>query len=568
MRRAAALAALLTLLNACDRESKPAAVSTVPPQFVSSTISDPKTFNPILIVDNASRDAVRFVFDSLVRTNVVTLETEPALAERWESDAAGTTWTFHLRRGVRWHDGKPLTSADVVFTFRAVFDERVPNSSKYTLTVDGEPIAVSAIDDYTVKIETPRPFAPLLSALEQDILPAHLLSKSLDDGEFVRRWGIDVAPEKIIGSGPYRMTQYVPAQFIRFERNPDYWRKDAAGQVLPYIDRRTALIVPNQDTAYLKFLAGETTELGPRPEEVNDLRQKAASLHARVEEVGIDAGNLFVAFNRNPRHYVRDGKRNPRLDWFTDPRFLRAVAHAVDKQSMIVNCFSGHARPAVSMMSPSNGLYHNPNLQDYEYDLARARALLTEGGYVDRDGDGVREDQAGNPVEFNLNTNSGNQVREKVCSILKEDWTKLGLKVNYRPLDFTALVERLDSTYEWDAILIGFTGTPEPNNGANLLRSNGNLHLWHPRQETPATAWEAEIDSLLDQGSRALKPEERRPFYWRIQEILHRELPMIQTVHEVEHVAYRDNLQNYRRTVWGLEQPEAIRFGGGPAALD
>ena len=107
---------------------------------------------------------------------------------------------------------------------------------------------------------------------------------------------------------------------------------------------------------------------------------------------------------------------------------------------------------------------------------------------------------------MSLTTNAGNQVREKMCSILKEDWDKLGIKVNYRPLDFRPLVEKLYTTFDWDAVLIGFTGGIEPNNGANLLRSSGNLHFWNPEPAGAGDAWEAEIDRLLDEGARELDP--------------------------------------------------------------
>jgi peptide/nickel transport system substrate-binding protein len=312
---------------------------------------------------------------------------------------------------------------------------------------------------------------------------------------------------------------------------------------------------------YLRFLAGQTDVHSPRPEEVAELRAKAGTLQINVAELGVETGTTFISFNRNPRHYLKDGKTDPRLTWFTDPNFVRAIAHAIDKQSMIVNCLNGYGRPAVAEISPENKIYHNPNLADYAYDLGEAKRLLAAGGYVDRDGDGVLEDHDGNPIEFSLHTNSGNQVREKICSILKEDWSKLGMKVNYRPLDFTALVERIDNTFDWDAILIGFTGTSDPNNSANLLRSSGNLHVWNPGQPKPATSWEADIDRLLDQGSRELEVQKRRSYYWQIQEILHQELPMIETVRQTQFVAYKSILQNFHPTVWGLYRPELIRIG-------
>jgi peptide/nickel transport system substrate-binding protein len=557
--RVALLVAFALLGLACQSGSDTRAASTIQ-QLTTATLGDPKTFNPILITDTASSQAVDDVFESLVRLNPKTTEVEPLLAERWEYNADGTVCTFHLRKDVRWHDGRPFTARDVVFTYRAVFDDRVPNSSKHVLSIDGKPIKVEAIDDHTVRIVLPRPFAPLLNSIGTSIIPEHILGEALEKGTFAQQWGIDTPPEKLIGTGPFRLTQYVQAQYLRFKRNPNYWMRDEDGAALPYLEERTVLIVPNQDTLYLKFLSGQTDVHSPRPEEIAELESKSSQLGITVREIGIETGTQFVTFNRNPRHYDRNGRRAPQLAWFTDQSFLRAIAHAVDKEAIKVNCMNGYGVPAVAEISPENKIFHNPNLTDYEYDLEKARALLNEGGYLDRDGDGVIEDRQGNPLEFSLYTNSGNQVREKMCSILKEDWTKLGMKVNYRPLDFTALVERLDTTYDWDAILIGFTGGVEPHNGANVLRSSGNLHMWSPNQKSPETEWERSIDELLERGSRELNVEKRRQHYWQIQEILHRELPMIQTVRQRVFVAVRNRVQSYEPYVWGLHRPERTRI--------
>jgi peptide/nickel transport system substrate-binding protein len=564
MRSPLLLAVLVPVLAACQSGSEPtatpvAAKSHRAQRLFQAAISDPKTFNPLLVVDYTSASAISDIFDTLVRINPLTTEAEPALAERWEHTAEGTVYTFHLRHDARWHDGQPFTAADVAFTFDAIFDEHVPNSSKHTLTIDGQRIKTEIVDDYTIRLILPRPFAPLINSLGQAILPKHILGPALENGTFTQQWGINTAPEKIIGTGPYRMTRYVPAQFVEIRRNPDYWMKDGGGHRLPYLDAQTLLIVPNQDTLYLKFISGQIDVISPRPEEVAELRAKAEQLKIAVQEIGLDTGTTFVSFNRNPRHYVQDGKRDPRLSWFTDLHFLRAIAHAIDKQTMIVNCLNGYGKPAVAEISEENQLYHNPNLRDYGYDLDEARRLLQEGGYIDRDGDGIIEDSAGNPVEFSLNTNAGNQVREKMCSILKEDWTKLGMKVNYRPLDFTTIVEKVDHTYDWDAILFALTGTLEPNNGANVYRSSGNLHLWNPNQPEPATPWEAEIDALLEKGSREMDVAKRRQYYWRLQEILSEQLPMIQTVRQTRFMAYATYLKNFRPTVWGMYRPELIR---------
>ncbi len=527
-------------------------------RLVTATISDPKTFNPLMSVDSASATAVSDVFEGLVRLNPRTTLPEPMLASSWEHDEAGTTWTFHLRPDVRWHDGEPFTADDVAFTFDAIYDPKVPNSSKHVLVVGGKRIDVEVVDSLTVRLHLAEPFAPLLNSIGFAILPKHVLGKALADGSFAQRWGIDTPPEKLVGTGPYRMARYVPAQLLQYRRWDSWWMHDESGVALPRMAEQALLIVPDQNTMYLKFLDQQLHYYSPRPEEIDDLRGRAERLNVKVERVGLDTGMLFVSFNRNPAHYLHDGRRDPRLDWFTEPRFLQAIAHSVDAQSMIANTYFGHGERATSAISPENKIFYDPNLEPYAYDLERARALLTEGGYVDRDGDGVREDSHGNPLEFDLSTNAGNQVRERLCSILKEDWTKLGIRVNYRPLEFTTLVEKLSSNFDWDAMVMGFTGGVEPHNSSNLLRSSGNLHLWQPNQEKPATAWEAEIDRELDAGARELDLERRKQHYWRIQEILHRELPLIQLVRQEQFVAYKSYLENFVLMPWGLYQPERI----------
>jgi len=527
-------------------------------RLVTAMISDPKTFNPILSTDSASSVAVEDLFDPLVRLDPKTMLPEPMLAERWEHDDAGTTWTFHLRHDVRWHDGVPFTADDVAFTFEAIYHPKVPNSLKHILVAGGEPIGVEVIDPHTVRLRLAVPFAPLLNSIGFAVLPRHLLGEALAAATFVQQWGIDTPPAELVGTGPYRLARYEPAQLLHYERNPDYWMRDEDGAPLPRLAERSTLIVPDQNTTYLKFLDRQLHVYVPRPEEIDDLRERAESLHATIQRLGLDTGMLFVAFNRNPARYVQGERRDPRLAWFTDRRFLQAMAHSIDKTSMIQNTYYGYGRAATSYVSPENTLFHAPDLEPYGYDLDRAARLLEEGGYVDRDGDGVREDAAGTPIAFELSTNTGNLVRERLCAILKEDWTKLGFRVHYRPLDFATLVERLNVNYEWDTMVMGFTGGVEPHNGANLLRSSGNLHLWHPNQASPATEWEAAIDRALDLGARELDLEQRRRHYWTIQEILHRELPLIQLVRQEQFVVHKSYLADFVPTVWGLYRPERI----------
>jgi peptide/nickel transport system substrate-binding protein len=521
---------------------------------------DPNTFNPILVTDAGSGEITGNLFEGLVRTNPKTTLPETGLAERWEFSEGDKVVTFHLRRDVKWSDGVPFTSRDVVFTARLIYDPHIPNIMVQGMMVDGKPFKFEAPDDWTVVVRLPRLFAPLLDSMGFQIVPAHVLESPYAAGKLNHTWNINTPGKALVTLGPYRLERYVPGQQAAFTRYPDYWMRDENGGQLPRLHGQRWLIVPDPNAQYLRFVAGQTDVFSPQPNEVFSLRERARELNITLASTGIDTGSLFFAFNRNPRHYVHNGVTAPQYEWFTDIQFMRALAHAVDKQGMINLCFRGLGVPAISDTSPANKIYYNPNLKDYEYNLDLAAKLLDEAGYkmLRRD---VRGDRKGRPLVFNLATNAdSNPVRNDMCVIFKQDLQRLGIKVNYRPLEFVTLITKLDSSFDWDCVLIGFTGGIEPNGGADFLRSSGNLHLWNPSQPTPSTPWEAEIDQLLDQGTRVMDPYARAPYYWRIQQILHDELPIIETVRELGYVAYRNTLENYDVTVWGNYHPEWVQF--------
>ncbi|MBV8775267.1 MAG: ABC transporter substrate-binding protein [Deltaproteobacteria bacterium] len=521
--------------------------------------SDPGTFNPIIVTDASSGTAIGDLFEGLVKINPKTTLPEPDLAQSWEIARDGKTIVFHLRDDVKWSDGVRFSARDVLFTMRVIYDPHVPNSMISSLTVDGKPLRVEAPNDYTVIMKLPRPFAPLLYAIGVPIVPEHVLAKAVASGQFNRTWGVDTPAADLICLGPYRMQRYVPGQLLAFKRNPTYWMHDEHGGELPRLLAQVLMIVTDRNAMYLRFMSGLLDVYRPRAEEVWELQQKQAELHIKVQPTGIDTGSRFFAFNRNPRHYIRDGIIDPKLKWFTDVNFMRAMAHALDKRGIINLCYRGLAVPAVADISPADKIFHDPNLKDYDYDLKLAARILDEAGYrMVRPG--VRGDPGGHPIVFELTTPTGNPTSDQICAIYKQDLASLGITVNYRPLEFIALVKKLDASFDWDCVLIGFTGTIEPNNAANFLRSSGNLHIWNPSEPRPATTWEAEIDRLLDEGTRVMDPRKRAPYYWRIQQILHDQLPIIETVREIGYVAYRDSLENFNETTWGLYKPEWIQF--------
>lgn len=518
--------------------------------YVVAQFSDPRTFNPIVAQESSSTAVVGPIFDGLTDYNYLTGEIEPGLAESWVVSRDGRSWTFTLRQGVRWHDGRPLTVDDVVFTFQAIFTEGVQTSYKDTLTFDDKPLRFRKLDERRVQFTTERPIGLFLRVIGAAIVPRHKLAEALAKGgaEFNRTWGVNTAPREIVGTGPFVMQSYVPGQRVTYLRNPRYWGVDRRGSRLPYLTRYVRLIVPSLDIVRLKFLAKETDTYGARPREYAELKQgeKAGNYTIYDGPEGFDTGD-FLVFNLNPA-----GVSPPKLTWFQDVRFRRALSHAVDRNTMVQQLFAGRAIPAWGPIGAGNTLYYHPRLPQYAFDLSRAQQLLTEAGYR-KGADGFLRDPQGNVVEFTLSTNAGNPDREAEGNIIRQDWTKLGIKVNFVPEEFNSLVGKLVGTFKWEALIISIGGGGiEPVTGRNVWPSSGSLHLWWPKQEKPATEWEAEIDRLFEQAVREVNTDKRRQLYFRFQEILAQQVPIMFFAYAKTQPAVRNTLGNIKIGLEGV----------------
>lgn len=524
-------------------------------RLVLSTVSDPKTFNPVVAKETSTTVFTSLMFEGLTETNGITTEVEPALAESWTISDDGLVWTFQLRPGLKWSDGQPLTAQDVAFTFNdLIYNPDIPTSSRDIFTLDGQAVQVTALDKQTVEFRLPMPFAPFLRSLSQEIMPRHILEGSVEDGTFNSTWGLDTPPQQIVGSGPFLLTDYRPGQSVVMKRNPHYWKTDEAGNALPYLNALEYLIVQNQDVQLLRFQEGSLDVYGLRGSDYGLLKPREAELNFTVYETGPAFSTSFVFFNMNPginadtgEPFVEPHKRA----WFENLEFRRAVAHAIDKQSMINIVMNGLGFPQESAMSPSAGFFHNADVVRYEYDLDRASELLEQAGFVDRNGDGVREDTEGHPLEFSLVTNAGNTERVQIMNIIRKDLEKLGMQVHVSQLEFNNLVNKLNSTFDWEAMLLGLTGGIEPHFGKNVWHSSGQLHMWYPRQTEPATDWEAEIDRIFVQGLQELDPDKRKQLYDRWQRIVSEQLPLIYTVLPANITAVKNRFGNLKPAAYG-----------------
>jgi peptide/nickel transport system substrate-binding protein len=525
-------------------------------EMVTDTMSDPKTFNPPISNESSSSTAVAGCFEGLTTQDGITLQVIPALAESWDISEDHLTYAFHLRKDVKFSDGVPMTADDVIFTFNdIIFNDDIPGiSMRDILTIKDKRVIVEKIDDFTVKMTMPSPFAPFTRIVGgAEIMPKHVLEQSVLDKKYSSTWTISTDPKEIIGTGPYKLTIYEKGQRLIQEANPYYWRKE-----FPKIGKRIILIVPNIDTSSLKFAGGETDSFGVRGEDYAYFARMSENKDFTMYDCGGTSGTLFLVFNQSvlgvPEHMQV---------WFRDKQFRQAVAHAVDVERIIDEVYRGMAEPLFSAEPASNKLFHNPNVKRYKYDVEKAKAILDKAGYIDSDGDGIREKPAGVPVKFILTTNSGNNTREQSCQIILNDLRAIGLDVSYTPLDFNNLVTKMDTGGEWHAMMMGLTGGVEPHFGFNVWKTDGSVHLYNQRPleeehegdwnkwEKGLQEWEYKIEEIFERGVEEFDPVKRKQIYDEWQDIVAEELPYIYIATQKAVYAVRNKYKYLKPTAYG-----------------
>jgi peptide/nickel transport system substrate-binding protein len=538
-------------------------------KLVSATLTEIKTFNTLTFTEEAGIMLNQLMNPGLTRFNPLTQEIEPGLAKSWEKTDDLREWTFHLRKGLKWSDGHPFNADDVLFTMQIVNDKNVNTGARDSL-LDGR-IQWAKLDDYTVKAKLPSPFVPFLRALDPAIVaivPKHKWERIYKEGKFEEAMQVNMDPHDYVCLGAFKLKTYKPGQYFTIERNPQFWKIDKNGKRLPYLDEITFLMLPTQDQIFLKMLNGDIdTFYGLRPEDVEPLRQKEEAIRLKVLRVGPSYEVEGLWFNQNGGMNTKNGKPyvNPvKRSWFTDVNFRRAVSHAINRENIVQNAYFGRAFPAWGMESTANTIWINEKITRYPYDPEKAVQLLKASGFTQKtDSLGKKKlyDKKGNEVRYSLYTNSGNSSRATQCNLITSDLARIGMQVEMTILDFKTLVPKINSSYDYDAILMSLTNNDlDPHGGSNVWKSSGQVHFWWPMQKTPATSWEKRIDELFELQANELNHAKRKQYYDEVQLIVSEQVPMIYTITQIIHVAAKENLGNLKpavarhRTLWNGEE--------------
>ena len=546
-------------VNGIDYMQSQAPVGVFGGTLVSSTIGEgPKTFNPFNCKDNTSSIMAGTMYDGLVTTHPVTGEPIPKLAKSFSVSPDGKTYTINLRKGVKWSDGKPITADDVFFTWNdIIFAGFGDTSTRDSLYINGVLPKVKKIDNYTVIFTLPQPYAPFLRMLSSAIAPKHLFAPAVQKGKkyFDSFLSTNAKPEEFVTSGAFQLKEYVPAQRVVFERNPNYYEINKDNQKLPYLDKIVYLIVGDLNNQVLKFEAKELDIIPLQGSKVARYKSLEAHSDFKLYNLGPDTGTMYLSLNLNTRkndkgkYYVDPIKQK----WFNDLNFRRAIDYAIDRKNMVLNIANGIGEPLFTPES-LNSIYLNKNLKPYDKNIQKSEELLKESGFYTQKG--KLYDKSGNRVEFNLYTNAGNTEREAIGVMIKQDLEDLGMKVNFKPIEFNSLVNKLVSTFDWDMVIMGLTGSPlEPNGGKNVWLSDGRLHMFNMR--TPEEGkigllpWEAELDEMINKGALVTKFEDRKKYYDKYQEIIYTQKPMIYIYSPVLIYAVRDKFKNIYPTSLG-----------------
>jgi len=500
--------------------------------------AEPKTFNPIMVSDDAS-ETIRYLTGGvLVRVNRVTQKVQAELATSWKVSDGGKRIVFKLREGVRYSDGTPFTGEDVAYTMRQMMDPALHSSTGDAFRSGEGEVTARALSPSSVEIVFPAPVAGLVDLFDT---VAIVSSKS--------------PLKEMAALGPYYVAEHKPGSTILLKRNPNYWKKDSQGRQLPYIDAVRLDIEQNPEIEALRYRRGEIHLINSVNAAV--FEKLSADDPSLVRDAGASPDTEELWFNQSPAAPIPAYKRA----WFTSTAFRRAVSEAINRDDLARIAYHGHAQAAIGITAPSNLFWFNSQLKPHPYDPASALRRLQQDGFrLSTDG-AVLRDKEGHEVEFSIITNAGNRIRENMATMIQQDLKKIGIKVNVVTMDFNSLLERMNQTFNYEACMLGNSNVDlDPNSVMTAWLSSGDLHVWNPKQKSPATEWEAEIDKLMRAQASSMDEHKRKQYWDKVQKIAWEQEPFIYLVNKHALVAISPSIKNAQpsafrpQTFWNIDE--------------
>ncbi len=489
----AILLLFLSLLTACDNSTPPPATLRQPGEpaygdtLVEGTIGEPSTLIPVLASDSASNAVARLVYNGLVKYDK-NLNLVGDLAERWDISPDGLTITFHLRKGVKWHDGHAFTSKDVLYTYKVIIDPKTPTA----YAEDFKQVRrASAPDPYIFRVEYAKPFAPALASWGLNILPSHLLEgKDITKSPLAR---------KPVGTGPYVFREWLAGQRVVLESFQEYF------EGRPYIARRVYRIIPDSSTMYMELKAGGIDLMNLTP--VQYQRQTGSA----------DFLSRFNKYSYPVPSYTYLGY-NLKKELFTDKRVRQAITLAINKDEIVQGVLFGLGEAGHTPYQPGTWANYS-GLKPFPYSPEKAGALLAEAGWSKRNSDGVLV-KDGKLFSFTIITNQGNDQRIKTAQIIQFRLKKVGIDVKIRVLEWASLLTNYIDTRNFEAVLMGWSISQDPD----------QYDIWHSskigKKELNFISYNnPEVDRLLEEGRSTFDIKRRKGCYYRMQEIIGEEQP-------------------------------------------
>lgn len=479
------LRGMTILISACLISTRLLHAADYGDVYVDASIGDASILNPVLLSDSASSDIAGLVFNGLVKYDK-DIHLVGDLARSWEVSRGGLVITFHLRPGVRWHDGVPFSADDVLFTYQKLRDPKVhtPYSSDFE---DVE--SVVALDPLTVRVTYRKRFAPGLASWGMGIVPKHVFEK----GDF----NTHPANRSPIGTGPYRFKEWKTDQYILLEANPDYF------EGRPYIQRYVYRIIPDQAVQFLEMRNQTIDSISLTPDQFKAY-DAIFEHHQRYR---------YPAFK-----YIYFGF-NLKNDLFKDRRVRQALAYALDRRSMVEGIVLGLGQPITGPF-PITSWAYNADVQDLPYNPAKARALFAEAGWKPDAGGRLLKD--GKPFAFTLMTNQGNKVRELCAEVIQQQLRKAGIDVSIRVVEWSTFIHQYVDKKNFEAVVLGW----------QLGRDPDNYMMWHSSQQKEGQynfcGYEnPDVDRWLVEARETFDFNKRRALYRKIHAQIAGDLPYI-----------------------------------------